>query len=59
MLEFNLTHLYWAFLLGIISAASLPIGSWVGLVTKPKRVLIGFLAAFGGALSLLLWPSSW
>lgn len=51
MLEFNFTYLFWAFLLGIISAASLPIGSWVGLVTRPKRVLIGFLAAFGaGAL---------
>lgn len=50
-MEFSFTHLFWAFLLGTISAASLPLGSWIGLITKPKRVLIGFLAAFGaGAL---------
>jgi len=48
---FNLTHFAWAFLLGTISAASLPLGSWIGLITKPKVFFIGFLAAFGaGAL---------
>ncbi len=50
-MDFSYTYLFWAFLLGIISAASLPLGSWVGLITQPKRTVIGFLAAFGaGAL---------
>jgi len=50
-MDFNSTHFLWAFLLGTISAASLPLGSWIGLITKPKGILIGFLAAFGaGAL---------
>ena len=50
-MDFNSTHFLWAFLLGTISAASLPLGSWIGLITKPKSILIGFLAAFGaGAL---------
>lgn len=50
-MEFSFTYLFWAFLLGTISAASLPLGSWIGLVTRPKRFLLGFLAAFGaGAL---------
>lgn len=46
-MQFSLTHLTWALLLGIISAASLPLGSWIGLITRPKRFVIGFLAAFG------------
>ena len=51
MLEFSFTHLTWALLLGLVSAASLPLGSVVGLLTRPRRVLLGFLAAFGaGAL---------
>lgn len=51
MLEFSFTHLTWALMLGIVSAASLPLGSLVGLLTRPRRVLLGFLAAFGaGAL---------
>lgn len=51
MLEFSFVHMGWALLLGLVSAASLPIGSAVGLATRPKPRLLGFLAAFGaGAL---------
>ena len=43
--------LAWAFGLGAVSAASLPVGSWIGLVAPPNRVGLGFLMAFGaGAL---------
>ena len=41
----------WAFALGALSASSLPLGSWLGLLWHPHRRLLGFLAAFGaGAL---------
>ena len=43
--------LAWAFALGAASAASLPLGSWTGLVAPPSQTLLGFLIAFGaGAL---------
>jgi zinc transporter ZupT len=48
---FSRKYLIWATTLGAISAASLPLGSVVGLRTNPKPVLISSLAAFGaGAL---------
>lgn len=44
-------YLWWAVALGAISAASLPIGSAVGLLTSPSARTLGVLAAFGaGAL---------
>ena len=47
----NMTHMMWALGLGAISAISLPLGSWLGLVWKPKDSITGALAAFGaGAL---------
>ena len=50
-MTFDVTLLAWAFGLGGISAASLPLGSWAGLVAPPSRVALGFLMAFGaGAL---------
>ena len=43
--------LAWAFGLGAVSAASLPLGSWAGLVAPPSQTVLGFLMAFGaGAL---------
>ncbi len=50
-MEISFIYLFWAFSLGILSAASLPLGAWIGLITRPRSRLIGFLAAFGaGAL---------
>lgn len=47
----NLTLLMWAIALGGLSAVSLPMGSVLGIVFKPKPYVTGFLAAFGaGAL---------
>jgi CRP-like cAMP-binding protein len=44
-------YLWWAVALGGISAASLPMGSAVGLLTSPSSRTLGVLAAFGaGAL---------
>jgi zinc transporter ZupT len=44
-------YLIWAVVLGAISAVSLPLGSILGLQTKPRPVYISVLAAFGaGAL---------
>ena len=44
-------YLWWAVALGGISAASLPLGSAVGLFTSPPPRTLGVLAAFGaGAL---------
>jgi len=40
--------LVWAVLLGGLSAASLPLGSALGLVWRPNNKTIGFLTAFGG-----------
>ena len=38
----------WAVLLGGLSAASLPLGSALGLVWRPNNKTIGLLTAFGG-----------
>jgi zinc transporter ZupT len=48
---FSARYIVWAILLGAISAASLPLGSLVGLQTKLRGSTISVLAAFGaGAL---------
>jgi len=48
---FSARYIVWAILLGAISAFSLPLGSLVGLQTKPRPTTISVLAAFGaGAL---------
>jgi CRP-like cAMP-binding protein len=48
---FSFKYVIWAIAIGGISAVSLPIGSLLGLQTRPKARLIGALAAFGaGAL---------
>lgn len=51
-MDYNTTqYLIWAVLLGTVSAVSLPLGSVLGLQTKPRPVYISVLAAFGaGAL---------
>jgi CRP-like cAMP-binding protein len=50
-LPFDPVHLLWALLLGGLSAASLPMGSALGVVTKPSPLVTGTAAAFGaGAL---------
>lgn len=47
----TLQYLIWAVALGCISAVSLPLGSWVGIQTRPRPQIISTLAAFGaGAL---------
>ena len=48
---FSARCIVWAILLGGISAVSLPLGSIVGLHTKPRQGAVSTLAAFGaGAL---------
>ena len=48
---FTTEYLIWAVALGAISAVSLPLGSFVGVQTKPRSSVISLLAAFGaGAL---------
>jgi len=48
---FTLEHAFWAFLLGGLSAISLPMGSMLGIVWKPKPGLTAAFTAFGaGAL---------
>jgi len=48
---FSWKYLIWAMSLGALSSVSLPIGSLVSLITRPKPKLISTLAAFGaGAL---------
>ena len=48
---YSAKYLIWATILGLISAVSLPLGSLIGLQTRPSRGLISVLAAFGaGAL---------
>lgn len=50
-MDFEPTYLVWAVLLGGLSAASLPLGSLVGLWLQPRATLAAVLAAFGaGAL---------
>jgi len=44
-------YILWACLLGALSAASLPLGSWIGIKFKFKSKQLSFLASFGaGAL---------
>ena len=48
---YSAQYLIWATILGLLSAVSLPLGSLIGLQTRPSRGLISVLAAFGaGAL---------
>jgi zinc transporter ZupT len=48
---FELRYVFWAVSLGGLSAASLPLGSLVGLLLQPRATLAAILAAFGaGAL---------
>lgn len=48
---FSMTYAIWAFILGGISAVSLPMGSLAGIIAKPKPQITGAMAAFGaGAL---------
>jgi hypothetical protein len=50
-LPFDAAHLLWALLLGGLSAASLLMGSALGVLTKPSPLVTGTAAAFGaGAL---------
>ena len=51
-MDYDITkYLIWAVVLGAVSAVSLPLGSILGLQTKPRPVFICVLAAFGaGAL---------
>ena len=46
------TFLIWAFLLGGLSAASLPLGSLLGIIWRPKNKIIGMMTAFGGGALL-------
>ena len=41
-------YFIWAIILGALSAASLPLGSALGLVWRPNNKTTGFLTAFGG-----------
>ncbi len=50
-LGFSTEYLIWALVLGGLSAVSLPLGSLLGVMWKPKPIVTGALAAFGaGAL---------
>jgi len=54
-MEWNLTYLFWAIFLGLLSSLSLPIGSVVGLQFRFRPLHISILAAFGaGALMAAL-----
>ena len=46
------TFLIWAFLLGGLSAASLPLGSVLGIIWRPQNKIIGMMTAFGGGALL-------
>ena len=41
-------YVYWAIILGALSAASLPLGSALGLIWHPNDKIVGALTAFGG-----------
>ena len=41
-------YVYWAIILGALSAASLPLGSALGLIWHPNDNIVGALTAFGG-----------
>ncbi len=42
----------WALIIGIISTASLPLGSVLGMTFRPRASIVGALAAFGGGALL-------
>lgn len=42
----------WALIIGILSTASLPLGSVLGMTFRPRASLVGALAAFGGGALL-------
>jgi len=44
--------LIWAVFLGALSAASLPLGSFLGLVWAPNNRIVGMMTAFGGGALL-------
>ena len=44
--------LIWAVFLGALSAASLPLGSLLGLVWSPNNRIVGMMTAFGGGALL-------
>lgn len=51
IVETSKTYAFWAFLLGGLSAVSLPLGSIIGIVWQPGARLTASLTAFGaGAL---------
>jgi len=59
VLHFSPLHFLWAIVLGGLSAASLPLGSLVGIKFRPRPFCVSILAAFGAgsliaALSLEL-----
>ena len=52
VLIMDYTFLIWAFLLGGLSAASLPLGSLLGIIWRPQNKIIGMMTAFGGGALL-------
>jgi len=42
----------WALIIGILSTASLPLGSILGMTFRPRATIVGALAAFGGGALL-------
>lgn len=50
----TLKYLGWACLLGALSAASLPLGSWIGLRFRFAPGQLSVLAAFGAGIGYLL-----
>ncbi len=42
----------WALIIGVLSTASLPLGSVLGMAFRPKASIVGALAAFGGGALL-------
>jgi zinc transporter ZupT len=51
-METHFVYIAWAIILGALSAFSLPLGSAVGLATRPNRLVIGSMSAFGGGALL-------
>lgn len=50
-MDISLLHFTWAVGLGLVSAASLPLGAWIGLRRVPRPNTLSILAPFGaGAL---------
>jgi len=48
----QIVYVVWALIHGTLSAASLPLGSVVGVLLKPNRLILGSLSAFGGGALL-------